>query len=168
MIAQVVTGSQSERIRQLQADKLSSYNSLNNLSKQQAVSLSDYLCATGYLELHGSQYPVVGITKRGWNVLNGHANVQRRQEIKPDRKATQIEDELPEDRELFAKLRVKRWELAQEQGVPAFMIFSDRTLHDMARKRPQSSAKMLDVAGVGQRKLDQYGEAMLTVIHEEK
>lgn len=168
VIAQVVTGSQSERIRQLQADKLSSYNSMNNLSKQQAVSLIDYLCATGYLELRGNQYPVVGIAKRGWNVLNGHANVQRRQEIKPDRKATQIEDELPEDRELFAKLRVKRWELAQEQGVPAFMIFSDRTLHDMARKRPQSSAEMLAVAGVGQRKLDQYGAAMLAVINEEE
>ena len=47
------------------------------------------------------------------------------------------------------------------------MIFSDRTLHDMARKRPQSSAEMLDVAGVGQRKLDQYGAAMLAVINEE-
>ena len=106
------------------------------------------------------------MTKRGWNVLNGNENVQRRQETKPDQKATQITDELPEDRELFAKLRVKRWELAQEQGVPAFMIFSDRTLHEMARKRPQSSAEMLDVAGVGQRKLDQYGAAMLAVINE--
>ena len=166
VIAQVVTGSQSERMRQLQANELSSYDSLDDLSKQQTVSLIDYLCATGYLELRGSQYPVVGVTKRGWNVLNGNENVQRRQETKPDQKATQITDELPEDRELFAKLRVKRWELAQEQGVPAFMIFSDRTLHEMARKRPQSSAEMLDVAGVGQRKLDQYGAAMLAVINE--
>ncbi|WP_295729082.1 DNA helicase RecQ [uncultured Limosilactobacillus sp.] len=167
VVAQVVTGSQNERMRQLQASELSSYDTLDDFSKQQAVSLIDYLCATGYLELRGNQYPVVAITKRGWNVLHGQEHVKRRLEGKPDRKATQITDELPEDRELFAKLRVKRWELAQKQGVPAFMIFSDRTLHDMARKRPQSLTEMLDVAGVGQRKLDQYGQAMLNVIQAE-
>lgn len=164
VVAQVLTGSRSERMQQIGAANLTSYDTLDDYSKQEATSLIDYLCATGYLRLNGGQYPIVGITDRGWNVFNGNERVQRRKEIKPDRRVTKIMDESPEDTGLFEELRRKRWELANDQNVPAFMIFSDKTLHDMAKRRPITLADMLNVSGVGQRKLEQYGDEMVAVV----
>ena len=61
-------------------------------------------------------------------------------------------------------LRKKRMELARKQRVPAFMIFSDRSLHDMAKIKPQNEAEFLEVSGVGQAKMQKYGATMIQVI----
>jgi ATP-dependent DNA helicase RecQ len=70
------------------------------------------------------------------------------------------------DRELFEKLREMRRTLADERGVPAFMIFADSTLRELARIRPLTPEQMLQVAGVGQTKLRDFGEAVLALIAE--
>lgn len=80
------------------------------------------------------------------------------------KKAVAVPVETPEQAALFERLRQKRRELADEQGVPAFVIFSDRTLHDMARLQPQTPAEFLQVSGVGQVKLRQYGDVMIAVV----
>lgn len=165
IVAQLLTGSENQRMKQLGAEDLAHYGALVQSSQQTIVSLIDYLIATDYLQLAGSQYPVVRVTEKGWAVLNGEQKVSRRQEVKPDHKATQL-DETPEEAALFELLRKKRLALAEEQGVPAFMIFSDRALHEMARIKPQTPADFLEVNGVGKRKLDQYGEQMMAVINE--
>lgn len=162
LVAKVVTGSHDQRIQQLHADQLDHYDALR-LSQQEAGSLVDYLVATGYLVLEGGQFPVVKIAKPGWQVLDGETTVQRRAEPQPTRSATTVE-ETPEQAALFEVLRKRRRELATEQGVPPFMIFSDRTLHDMARLQPQTPADFLAVNGVGQTKLKQYGRIMMDEI----
>ncbi|WP_076460665.1 DNA helicase RecQ [Limosilactobacillus caccae] len=162
-VAQVLTGSTNQRVRQVGADQLPHYAALDSLSQQAVVSLLDYLIATDYLQLAGSQYPVVAVASAGWQVLNGEAKVYRRQEVKPDRQATKVV-ESPEEAALFDVLREKRLALANEQGVPAFMIFSDRTLHEMAQQKPQTPADMLAVSGIGKKKLEQYGEEMIATI----
>ena len=106
---------------------------------------------------------MVKIAKPGWQVLDGETTVQRRAEPQPTRSATTVE-ETPEQAALFEVLRKRRRELAAEQGVPPFMIFSDRTLHDMARLQPQTPADFLAVNGVGQTKLKQYGRIMMDEI----
>ena len=69
------------------------------------------------------------------------------------------------DSDLYDRLRRLRKTLADERGVPAYVIFSDRTLEDMAVRRPQNGAALLQVHGVGNAKLMQYGDAFLAVIH---
>lgn len=162
LVAKVVTGSHDQRINQLHADQLEHYGALK-LSQQAAGALVDYLLATGYLELDGGQYPVVKVAKPGWRVLDGEATVQRRSEPQPTRSSTTM-DETPEQAALFELLRKRRRKLADDQGIPPFMIFSDRTLHDMARLQPQTLADFLTVNGVGQAKLKKYGQIMMDEI----
>lgn len=89
----------------------------------------------------------------------------RRQEERPARLRTQL-TESPDTAALFELLRQKRRELADKQGVPPFMVFSDKTLHDMAQVKPQTSRDFLEVNGVGQQKLARYGQLMMDVIGE--
>ena len=165
VVAQTVTGSQSQRMREIDAQSLEYFGALKKMSKQAAASLIDYLVATGILETAGAQYPVLRIAQAGWQVLDGAKKVTRRQEEAPSRAHTQLV-ESPDVAALFEKLRQKRRELADEQGVPPFMVFSDRTLHEMAQSKPQTQREFLLVNGVGQRKLEQYGATMMDVIGE--
>jgi ATP-dependent DNA helicase RecQ len=165
VVAQALTGSHSQRMNEIGAPQLPSFGALRNFSKQEAASLIDYLVAVGILQTVGSQYPVIQIAQDGWAVLKGERQVTRRQEERPARLRTQL-TESPDTAALFELLRQKRRELADEQGVPPFMVFSDKTLHDMAQVKPQTSRDFLEVNGVGQQKLARYGQLMMDVIGE--
>lgn len=163
VVAQAATGSHNQRMQEIGAPELDHFGSLNQMTKQEAASLVDYLVATGFLKTVGAQYPVVQVADEGWAVLRGGRQVTRRQEKQPSRARTQL-NESPDVAALFDQLRQKRRELAADQGVPPFMVFSDKTLHDMARLKPQTKRDFLEVNGVGQQKLTQYGEIMMEVI----
>ena len=165
VVAQALTGSHSQRMNEIGAPQLPSFGALRNFSKQEAASLIDYLVAVGILQTVGSQYPVIQIAQDGWAVLKGERQVTRRQEERPARLRTQLA-ESPDTAALFELLRQKRRELADKQGVPPFMVFSDKTLHDMAQVKPQTSRDFLEVNGVGQQKLARYGQLMMDVIGE--
>ena len=165
VVAQALTGSHSQRMNEIGAPQLPSFGALRNFSKQEAASLIDYLVAVGILQTVGSQYPVIQIAQDGWAVLKGEQQVTRRQEERPARLRTQLA-ESPDTAALFELLRQKRRELADKQGVPPFMVFSDKTLHDMAQVKPQTSRDFLEVNGVGQQKLARYGQLMMDVIGE--
>lgn len=165
VVAQALTGSHSQRMNEIGAPQLPSFGALRNFSKQEAASLIDYLVAVGILQTVGSQYPVIQIAQDGWAVLKGEQQVTRRQEERPARLRTQLA-ETPDTAALFELLRQKRRELADKQGVPPFMVFSDKTLHDMAQVKPQTSRDFLEVNGVGQQKLARYGQLMMDVIGE--
>ncbi len=165
VVAQALTGSHSQRMNEIGAPQLPSFGVLRNFSKQEAASLIDYLVAVGILQTVGSQYPVIQIAQDGWAVLKGERQVTRRQEERPARLRTQL-TESPDTAALFELLRQKRRELADKQGVPPFMVFSDKTLHDMAQVKPQTSRDFLEVNGVGQQKLARYGQLMMDVIGE--
>ena len=165
VVAQALTGSHSQRMNEIGAPQLPSFGALRNFSKQEAASLIDYLVAVGILQTVGSQYPVIQIAQDGWAVLKGEQQVTRRQEERPARLRTQLA-ESPGTAALFELLRQKRRELADKQGVPPFMVFSDKTLHDMVQVKPQTSRDFLEVNGVGQQKLARYGQLMMDVIGE--
>lgn len=165
VVVQALTGSHSQRMNEIGAPQLPSFGALRNFSKQEAASLIDYLVAVGILQTVGSQYPVIQIAQDGWAVLKGERQVTRRQEERPARLRTQLA-ESPDTAALFELLRQKRRELADKQGVPPFMVFSDKTLHDMAQVKPQTSRDFLEVNGVGQQKLARYGQLMMDVIGE--
>lgn len=157
LVSQVLTGSKVQKIRDFHFDQLSTYGIMKGQSQKEVMGLIDYLTAAGYLTASGGQYPVLKVTSLGGAVLQGSESVSR----KVSDKATKT---LAEDDELFEQLRQLRRELAEKQGVPPFVIFSDKTLHEMSAVMPANESQMLDVKGVGESKLAKYGDQFLDVI----
>ncbi|MBZ1505080.1 DNA helicase RecQ [Latilactobacillus curvatus] len=160
LVAQVLTGSKNQKIMQFRFDELPTYGLMRGDSQKEISGLIDYLVASGYLQASGGQYPVLQITAAGVAVLKGQAKVTRKMAVK-------VQKTLPEDNELFEQLRELRRDLAEEQGVPPFVIFSDKTLYSMCEIMPTSLTEMLDVKGVGENKLEKYGEQFLDILMAE-
>ena len=105
----------------------------------------------------GGQFPVLKVTAKGAAVLQGETKVTRKISVKATKSVAENDD-------LFEALRQLRRELAEKQGVPPFVIFSDKTLHEMSAVMPTTDSQMLDVKGVGESKLEKYGEQFMDVI----
>ncbi|BAP86270.1 ATP-dependent DNA helicase RecQ [Paucilactobacillus hokkaidonensis JCM 18461] len=159
LVAQVLTGSRVQRVKQFHFDQLSTYGVMKNQSQKSVSELIDYLTASGYLRAAGGQYPVLQITTDGLAVLQGKETVSRKMAI-------QAKQSLPVNDELFERLRLLRRELAERQSVPPFVIFSDQTLHDMCAMMPVTLDEMLAVKGVGQSKLEKYGQEFLDALQQ--
>lgn len=166
VIAQAVTGSSNKKMKQLHANEYKHFGTLKQLSQNDVATLIDYMVSVGYLELSGGQYPVLHVTNRGWDVLDGKAKVMQRKITKDLIKNSTRNKSDEVDNDLFELLRKERMALAKIQGVPPFIIFSDRALKDMAIKYPQTPEEFLDCSGVGQAKLRNYGSQMMTVINQ--
>ena len=166
VIAQAVTGSTTERMREIGANELAHFGSLKT-SQKYASDLINYLVANEFLESVGNPYPILHVTNKGWDVLDDKRKVQRR-ELK--RRAYSAKNssrtQSIENLDLFAALRSKRWELARKEGVPAFMIFSDATLKTIAQLKPKNEAEMLAINGIGKTKMRRFGKEMLAVINK--
>lgn len=163
VVAQAVTGSKSQRMKEIGAQMLEHYGSLK-LPQTEVNSLINYLITKDLLETTNDQYPLVRVTNSGWDVLDGKLQVFRRSQGKIV--AHREFDQQSVEGVLFGILKEKRLELAKKQGVPAFMIFSDKSLHEMAQVKPKTPAEFLEISGVGQTKMQNYGQEMLTVINE--
>ncbi|MCB5723104.1 DNA helicase RecQ [Pediococcus acidilactici] len=157
MVALVLTGSQNQRVRQFHFEKLSTYGLMKQKTKKQVTELIDYLVASGIIAMEGGQYPVLKNTAAGLDILRGKQRVTRKVAIR-------AEKSLPTNDALFEELRQLRRDLAEEQHVPPFVIFSDKTLRDMCAVLPETLDEMLDVKGIGKNKLAKYGEQFLKVL----
>ncbi len=157
MVALVLTGSQNQRVRQFHFEKLSTYGLMKQKTKKQVTELIDYLVASGIIAMEGGQYPVLKNTAAGLDILRGKQRVTRKVAIK-------AEKSLPTNDALFEELRQLRRDLAEEQHVPPFVIFSYKTLRDMCAVLPETLDEMLDVKGIGENKLAKYGEQFLKVL----
>ena len=157
MVALVLTGSQNQRVKQFHFEKLSTYGLMKQKTKKQVTELIDYLVASGIIAMEGGQYPVLKNTAAGLDILRGKQRVTRKV-------AVRAEKSLPTNDALFEELRQLRRDLAEEQHVPPFVIFSDKTLRDMCAVLPETLDEMLDVKGIGENKLAKYGEQFLKVL----
>jgi len=117
--------------------------------------LIDYLTASGYLLPSEGQYPLLSVTNAGIDVLLGKAQVFRKQ--------TKVK-QLVVDDALFDQFRSLRLTLAQEQNLPPYVVLSDQTLRQLAEVQPKSPIEFLQIKGVGQNKLDKYGDAFLALL----
>ncbi|PEH48576.1 DNA helicase RecQ [Enterococcus faecium] len=158
MLMKVLAGSKEQKLRTLGFERLSTYGLMKNQSQKETMQLIEYLISNGYLLTVNGEYPVLKVTERGIQVLKGQEAVYR----KEPKKVQQLSDE--ETDTLFEVLRELRTDLASEAGVPPYVVFSDSTLKEMSRIRPSSRLEMLQIKGVGQSKLDKYGEAFLSRI----
>ncbi|EFF61994.1 ATP-dependent DNA helicase RecQ [Enterococcus faecium PC4.1] len=158
MLMKVLAGSKEQKLRALGFERLSTYGLMKNQSQKETMQLIEYLISNGYLLTVDGEYPILKVTERGIQVLKGQEAVYR----KEPKKVQQLSDE--ETDTLFEVLRELRTDLASEAGVPPYVVFSDSTLKEMSRIRPSSRLEMLQIKGVGQSKLDKYGEAFLSRI----
>jgi ATP-dependent DNA helicase RecQ len=166
--AGVLTGSREDRILGNRHDQLSTYGLLSDQSKAEVRDWIEQLADQECVARVG-EYGVLKVTEKGRRVLKGLEQPllveTRRKKAAP--KPAPFEDSWQDvDRGLFEALRTLRRKLAQERGMPAYIVFSDSALRDMARKRPSNSGAFLRVSGVGEKKLEQYGRAMLETIRE--
>jgi len=163
-VIDVLRGSQSERVLQRGHDRLSTYGVGKELSKEAWRDLAQQFIEQGLLE-QDLQHGSLRLTSKAWAALKGEPVFARLQPM-VTKAATTRADLPPHDTELFEALRRLRRELADAARLPAYIIFSDRTLVEMAALRPTTEAQLLNVSGVGQSKLEHYGAAFLSAIRD--
>ena len=168
----VLRGEADERIRALHHDELSTFGVGADLDKQQWRGVFRQLVAHGLLTPDDEGYGTLRLTEASRAVLRGEQPLRlRRQADSAGRRAKRQKsrgertraglDIAPHEAALWDALRDLRARLAKEQGVPAYVIFHDATLLAMLRERPQTLRSLGAVSGVGERKLERYGEAFL-------
>nr|WP_246218500.1 DNA helicase RecQ [Litoribacterium kuwaitense] len=158
IVAQVLTGSKNQKIRQYKLHTLPTYGLLKGTAAKKVQDFIEFLLAEQYLRLTMGEYPRVKVTQKGSEVLRSERTVQQ---------FVEQQHPVAQNDELFDTLRSCRKRLAQEEGLPPFMIFSDKTLRDMSEKRPATLEDMLNVSGIGQLKLEKYGKEFLEALQHE-
>ena len=168
----VLRGVMSERVTQLRLDELSTWGIGADLSVAQWRGVVRHLLATGVLESQG-EWGVLAPTDAAKPVLRGEQQVLMREEVvtraagrSSASKRNAISDLTDEQQETFERLRLWRLEEAREQGVPPYVVFGDATLRALSTHLPQSDEALLEISGIGQSKLERYGEAVLALLAE--
>ncbi|KJR44965.1 ATP-dependent DNA helicase RecQ [Desulfosporosinus sp. I2] len=157
MVAEVLKGSRKAKILELRFDELSTHGIMSKVPLQEIKDRINYLVAENYLQLSSSEYPVVGLLPIALSVLKGEVKVTQR----ISRKSS---NEKVEEISLFDSLRVLRRKLALQENLPPYMIFADTTLREMAQVCPKDKRTLIRISGVGERKLEKYGDQFLEEI----
>ncbi len=164
-VIDVLRGSRAEKVLRHEHDQLSTYGIGADLTEKQWMHLARQMLQQGYVRQEG-EFNTLSLTEKALEALRKRAPIlgqmQEVEERPRNKAARQTEQEY--NHALFALLRQKRKELADEAGVPPYVIFSDKTLVEMAAFYPQSADSLLNISGVGQVKARQYGEAFLVII----
>lgn len=168
-VVDVLRGSASEKITQIGHHKLSTYGIGKEKSTAYWKHLTWQLIHRGYCIQDIEKYNVLRLTEKAIPVLRGTESIALTVQIednssKSKKKKTRPASDAPSS-PLFETLRTLRRELAQEENKPPFMIFSDATLRDMVRLQPKTLNQLLNVSGVGQHKLAQYGQQFLNALN---
>ncbi len=156
MIAQVLTGSKNKKVIEFNFHTLPTYGLLSNRSVKEVSEFIEFLISDELIAVEHGTYPTLKVTGKGKEVLLGKENVLRKERVETR--------QIVQDHPLFEVLREVRKEIAQGEGVPPFVIFSDQTLKDMCAKMPQSDSELLTVKGIGEHKLVKYGSHFLQAV----
>jgi ATP-dependent DNA helicase RecQ len=165
--ASVLTGSQDKRIIENNHNKLSTYGLLNDYPKHTVHDWVEQLTGQGYIEKTG-EYNILSVTAKGWAVLKSKETPRL---LKPAQRSVKISKFAADswdgvDKGLFEVLRKLRAAIAGEKKVPAYIVFDDAALRDIAKRRPSTIENFLEVKGVGEKKCRQYSEIFLAAIKD--
>jgi len=167
-VVDVLRGADTERVRSLGHHQLSTWGLLKGRDRKEVMNLAFQLLDQDLMSRTDGEYPVLYLNEASVEVMRGERSVQlvpvRVKRARTTARETASWDGV--DRDLFESLRGLRTELAGARDVPPYVIFSDASLRDMARKKPSSPDEFLDVHGVGEKKLADLGTAFLARIHE--
>ncbi len=171
-VCDVLRGSRKERILEKGHEKLSVYGIARDVPVDDLREHLQCLQQKGYLEKNEGEYPTLRVSRMGKQALADRSPIQLPVQVRepamarPGRAAQASSGDLAFDRGLFEELRRTRRGIAEEQNVPPFIIFGDRTLQEMACYAPRSTAALGSVFGVGARKLEAYGAAFVQAIRD--
>jgi ATP-dependent DNA helicase RecQ len=170
-IVDLLRGAATERLRELGHDRLAVHGRGKAESKETWRSILRQLVAAGFLKLDISGHGGLSLTESGAQLLQGHGDFRFRRDTARKsttrtRKAAAAAELSAADNDLLSALKQRRLELAKERGVPAYVVFGDRSLIDMAAKRPATRDAFAEVFGVGAAKQRDFAEVFLEVIAE--
>ena len=163
----ILLGKSTPRVSELNHHTLTTFGIGQEMNEKQWRGVVRQLVGSGYLTTDEEGYGSLKITPKSAPVLKGLERLEFRQDtaVKAERKQRPTQVELKGvDAELFVALRTLRVDIAREQNVPAFVIFHDSTLRQMAQDKPRSLATFAKISGVGEQKLSSYGQAFVDVI----
>ncbi len=165
----VLLGRDDERMRRFGHDTITTFGIGTELAEKEWRAVFRQLVARGYLSVDAEGHGGLALDESCRPLLKGEASLRLgRQHLEAKRKSRKAKAGRPAAQvagdPLFEALRAKRRELAQAQGVPPYVVFADKTLAAMVAERPQSLAEFARLSGVGEAKLERYGEVFLAVI----
>lgn len=173
MISDCLRGSASEKIRRSGLDQISTYGIMKGVSEQRLRDIIRHLVFHRYLHSGSGDYSVLSLGERAREVLVERKNItaklpqiearSARKTLRQQRREQIVSTSRPA---LYERLKELRFELAQEKGVPAFMIFTNAALTDMCEKLPRTPREFLHISGVGERKAAEYGEHFISAVKE--
>jgi ATP-dependent DNA helicase RecQ len=165
-IIDIVIGADTKRIRELGHHEIKTFGAGRDRDKSHWRFIVNELLAQELIKQDGDRYPVLKLTPKGAAVLTGKQEVfgLMREDVKTKERRRKTADEGLFDEILFERLRIIRKRIAGANRVPPFVIFSDKTLHEMCRHFPKTASEMRRISGVGDVKLERYGGEFLEEI----
>ncbi len=170
-VIDVLRGRDTERVRSAKHDQLSTFSILSDTPVAELRGYIEQLIEKELLLRTSGDYPLLEVTQEGWRLLRDEITVELYRQIRPSRRKREARPQQADigswegvDRDLFDQLRKVRLAIAQQRGVPPYVIFHDSMLRDMARKRPSNLASFREVYGVGERKAFALRELFLAAI----
>jgi ATP-dependent DNA helicase RecQ len=166
-LVDVLVGANTERVRRWEHEKLSTHGLMKDTDRKTLTNMFYQLIDNGLLDRTDAEYPVLRLNDASREVLKGQRTVKLLQpKIKAKVKKTRFDEQSWKnvDEGLFETLRSLRRKLADQRGVPAYVLFNDATLRDLARLRPGSPDALLNIRGVGEKKLAGIGQPFLEAI----
>ena len=163
-VVEVLTGADTDKIRKWAHTQLSTYGIGKEHSRPEWASIGRELVRLGHLRQTAEKFSVLELTNAGATLLKQRAKVTLTKPVAASEPKTRRAGEIACDEILFEKLRLLRKQLADERDVPAYIIFSDVALRQMARDYPANARDFAGISGVGEKKLREFGEAFLEEI----
>ncbi len=166
-VIEVLTGADTEMIRQRGHDELSTYGIGRDIKRAAWQSIGRELTRLGLLAIAPGRFATVELTPAGRETLKQRATITLTKPAEPPDKAPRARaGEMPCDEELFEQLRQLRRKIADERDVPAYVIFSDVSLREMAQSYPTRLGDFARIPGVGEQKLRAFGEAFVAMVND--
>jgi ATP-dependent DNA helicase RecQ len=170
----ILSGNKTNAVEKWRHDSLPTFGIGSELNEREWRSLGQALLARGFIEIAEEEYRSVQITASGMELLRTRGSFsmmpvkvarETKIKVKKERAGKAAVKNFARGGELFEKLRALRMKLAKERGWPPYMVFSDSTLAELASVKPTNLAQMLDVSGVGEKKLKEFGQVFLAAIN---
>lgn len=155
MVVDVLRGSKNKKIYELGFDELSTYGIVKNYTKDALTEFINMLISHGYLNYKG-EYPVLTLNKQSMEIVKGQRQVFVKEKVVKKIKI--------EENELFTILKELRMDISKDEKIPPYMVFGDSTLKELSNRMPITDEQFLDIIGVGNSKLNKYGERFMEKI----
>jgi ATP-dependent DNA helicase RecQ len=163
-IIEVLTGADTDKIRRWGHQQLSTYGIGKEAGRAEWGAIGRELIRLGLVEQSRDKFPVLQLTADGRAFLRDRKSIQLTKPMAAPAARARAVGDIACDEALFDRLRVLRKQLADERGVPAYIVFSDVTLRQMARNYPEQESDLARISGIGEKKLREFGAVFLVEI----